>query len=153
MKGPLENGTLKSVPECGEKETALMPALYTAQKEHGWMSIEAMEAVAGALDIPKARVKGFATFYDMFGKKPVGRHVVRLCTNVSCILSGSEELLLRLRDKFGIAPDETTPDGRFSLVAMECIGACGTAPAMLVDNDFYEDLTTENIFSILEKYK
>ncbi len=130
-----------------------MPALYAAQREHGWMSPEAMKSVARALDLPPATVKGFATFYDMFRKKPVGKHVIQLCTNVTCILSGSEDLLSMLSDKFGIAPNETTTDGRFSLVAMECIGACGTAPAMIVNTDFYENLTKESIFSILENYK
>lgn len=117
------------------------------------MSPEAMKAAAETLNLSSATVKGFATFYDMFRKKPVGRHVIQLCTNVTCILSGAEELLLMLRDRFGLVPDGTTPDGRFSFIAMECIGACGTAPAMLVNADFYENLTKENIFLILESYK
>ncbi|MDI6802022.1 MAG: NADH-quinone oxidoreductase subunit NuoE [Thermodesulfovibrionales bacterium] len=135
------------------KRAALLPALYLAQREFGWLSPEALEFVAEALDVPKASIKGTATFYAMFKNKPVGRHLIQLCTNVACMIMGAERLVDLLRDKYGIEPNGTSADGRFSLVIMECIGACDTAPAMLINEDFYDNLNKENIIDILENYK
>ncbi|MCX8069680.1 MAG: NADH-quinone oxidoreductase subunit NuoE [Thermodesulfovibrionales bacterium] len=135
------------------KEARLLPTLYLAQKEFGWLSNEAIERVSEMLNIPKATVKGSATFYHMFRHKPLGRHVIQLCTNVSCMIMGAERLVEFLQSRFGIKPNSTTEDGRFSLMIMECIGACGTAPAMLVDTDFYDNLTEDRIVEILERYQ
>lgn len=136
-----------------DQKGALLPALYIAQKEFGWLSEEAMLCVAGALNLSDALVKGTASFYSMFKHVPAGRHLIQLCTNVSCMILGAERLIDFLRNKYGLAPDSTTQDRRFSLVIMECIGACGTAPAMLVDTDFYDNLTEKRIEEILSKYK
>ncbi len=132
---------------------ALLPAIYVAQREFGWMSPEAYEAVSGILGVPKAITRGVGTFYAMYRHKPAGRNIVQLCTNVSCMILGAERLVDLLKSKYGLQPGGTTPDNRFSLVIMECIGACGTAPAMLVNDDFYENLTEKSIEEILEKYK
>jgi NADH-quinone oxidoreductase E subunit len=132
---------------------ALLPAIYVAQREFGWLSPEAYEAVADLLSVPKATVRGVATFYAMYKQKPMGRHLIQLCTNVSCMILGAEKLADFLKSRFGVEPGGMSPDGRFSLVIMECIGACGTAPAMLVNDDFYENLTEKYIEEILEKYK
>ena len=132
---------------------ALLPALYVAQREFGWLSPEAYEAVADLLCVPKATVRGVATFYAMYKQKPMGRHLIQLCTNVSCMILGAEKLVDFLKSRFGVEPGGISPDGRFSLVIMECIGACGTAPAMLVNDDFYENLTEKYIEEVLEKYK
>jgi len=132
---------------------ALLPALYLAQREFGWLSPEAYEAVSGLLGVPKAIARGVGTFYAMYKHKPMGRNIVQLCTNVSCMILGAEKLADFLKIKYGLEPGGTSPDGRFSLVIMECIGACGTAPAMLVNDDFYENLTEKYIEEILEKYK
>lgn len=132
---------------------ALLPSLYVAQKEFGWLSPEAYEAVSDALGVPKATVRGVATFYAMYKHKPMGRHVVQLCTNVACMILGAERLVDLLKEKYGLEPGGTSPDGRFSLVIMECIGACGTAPAMLVNDDFHENLTEQSIQDILGKYQ
>lgn len=132
---------------------ALMPALYIAQKEYGWLSPEAMEAVSAVLNIPPALVKGVSTFYSMFKHKPMGRHIIQLCTNISCMLLGAESLVEFLKGKYGLDVGGTTSDGRFSLVIMECIGGCDVAPVMLVDNDFYENLTEEKVAEILGGYK
>jgi NADH-quinone oxidoreductase E subunit len=132
---------------------ALLPALYLAQREFGWLSPEAYEAVSGALGVPKAVARGVGTFYAMYKHKPMGRNIVQLCTNVSCMILGAERLADFLRNKYGLEAGGTSPDGRFSMVIMECIGACGTAPAMLVNDDFYENLTEKYIEEILEKYK
>lgn len=134
-------------------QSSLLPALYVVQKEHGWLSPEALKEVGEILNMPKAEVKGVSTFYAMFRHRPIGRHLIQLCTNVACMIMGSESLLNILKEKYGIEPNGTTGDGRFSLVVMECIGACGTAPAMLVDTDFHDNLTEQNVIEILEKYK
>ncbi len=136
-----------------DRKSALLPALYIAQREFGWLSNEAMSCVSETLNLPEAFVRGTASFYSMFRHKEVGRHLIQLCTNVSCMILGAERLIDFLNTKYGIQKNGTSEDGRFSLVEMECIGACGTAPAMLVDTDFYEDLTEENIVGILEQYK
>lgn len=136
-----------------DRKSALLPSLYIAQREFGWLSQEAMTCVASTLNLPEAFVRGTASFYSMFRHKPVGRHVIQLCTNVSCMILGAEKLMDFLKNKYGVEPNATSEDGRFSLVEMECIGACGTAPAMLVDTDFYENLTEKSIEEILEKYK
>jgi NADH-quinone oxidoreductase E subunit len=136
-----------------DRKSALLPALYIAQTEFGWLSHEAMTCVAQALNVSEAFVRATATFYSMFRHKPVGRHVIQLCTNVSCMILGAEKLIDLLIAKYGVEVNGTSADGRFSLVEMECIGACGTAPAMLVNTDFHEDLTEKNIVEILDTYK
>ena len=130
-----------------------MPSLYIAQREFGWLSHEAMRVVAKTLNLPEAEVRGTASFYAMFRHKPVGRNLIQLCTNVSCMILGSEALVDLLNKKYGVEPDGTSRDGRFSLVIMECIGACGMGPAMLVNTDFYDNLTELRIEEILERYK
>lgn len=132
---------------------ALLPAIYVAQREFGWLSPEAYKAVSELLGVPKATVRGVATFYAMYKHRPMGRHLIQFCTNVSCMIFGAESLVDLLKNKYGLEVGGTTADNRFSLVIMECIGACGTAPAMLVNDDFHENLTEKNLVEILEKYK
>jgi NADH-quinone oxidoreductase E subunit len=134
-------------------QSLLLPALYLAQKEYGWLSPEVLSDVSVALNVPKATVKGVSSFYAMFIHKPMGRHLIQLCTNVACMVMGAERLVDILKERYGLQPNSTTADGRFSLVIMECIGSCGTAPAMLVNADFHDNLTEENIGKILENYK
>lgn len=131
----------------------ILPALYIFQREYGWLSLEALEAIADILNIPKATVKGVSTFYTMFNHKPMGRHIIQMCTNVACMIMGGERLLDIFKEEYGLEPGATTQDGRFSLVIMECIGACDKAPAMLVDTDLHGGLTEENIMNILGRYK
>jgi len=153
----LSEAAIKELREIRKKypeaSAALLPALYIAQREFGYLGADAYEAVSDALGIPKAIARGVGTFYTMYKHKPMGRHIVQLCTNVSCMILGAEKLADFLKNKYGLEPGGTTPDKRFSLVIMECIGACGTAPAMLVNDDFYENLTEKYIGEILEKYK
>jgi NADH-quinone oxidoreductase E subunit len=136
-----------------DQESALLPVLYIAQREFGWLSEKALTTAAAALNLPEATVRGTASFYSMFRHKEMGRNLVQLCTNISCMILGSEKLVDILQTKFNLKPGETTEDGRFSLVIMECIGACGSAPAMLVNTDYYDNLTEESIMEILKKYK
>jgi NADH-quinone oxidoreductase E subunit len=144
---------LKVRADAVEAGTALLPALHLAQKRLGWLSEEALGVVAGTLRLPEATVQGVASFYSMLHTRPVGRHLIQLCTNVMCMVMGSGLLLDVLRDRYGIEPNSTSPDGRFTLVVMECIGACGSAPAMLVDADFYHSLTGDRILEILDCYE
>jgi NADH-quinone oxidoreductase E subunit len=132
---------------------ALLPAVYVVQREFGWLSSDAYESVSNLLGVPRAIVRGVGTFYAMYKQVPMGRNIIQLCTNVSCMLLGAERLVDFLKNKYGLEPGGTTSDNRFSLVIMECIGACGTAPAMLVNDDFYETLTEKYIEEILGKYK
>ncbi len=132
---------------------ALLPALYVAQREYGWLSPDAYEAVSDLLGVPQAIARGVGSFYAMYKHKPAGRNIIQLCTNVSCMILGAERLVDFLKNKYGLEPGGTTMDERFSLVIMECIGACGTAPAMLINDDFYENLTEKYIEEILQRYK
>ncbi len=136
-----------------DRRGALLPALHVAQREKGWLSQDALREVSAVLNLPEATVKGVATFYSMYKKHPAGKYLVQLCTNVACMIFGAETLLDLLGKKYGMEPGGTTEDGRFSLVIMECIGACDRAPAMLVNEDFHADLTEQRIMEILESYK
>jgi len=127
------------------KRAAVLPALYVAQREFGHVSAEAMELVAEMTEVSPAHVYGVATFYTMYNKTEVGKHLVQVCMNISCALRGAEEVFAYISDKLGIKEGETTPDGKFTLLKVECLGACGNAPMMQIDDDYYEDLTPEKV--------
>jgi NADH-quinone oxidoreductase subunit E len=132
------------------REAVLIPALHIAQREWGgWLPDEAVTAVARELELPEARVYGVVTFYDLLHQKPVGRHRIRVCTNLSCMLRGSREILETVHAELGVGEDEVTPDGRCSYVHFECLGSCDTAPMMMVDDDYHENLTPESVRRIL----
>lgn len=157
MAGQIRNHALKErILEIRKlyptMRSVILPALYAAQEEYGWLSAEAIEEVSLATGIPAAEIKGTATFYAMYRNEPKGRHIVQLCTNVTCLITGAEDLLEMLRQEYGLVPGGTTKDGRFSLVIMECIGACGTAPAMMVNTDAYDSLTKDSMRDILQRY-
>ncbi len=135
------------------KRAAVLPVLYLAQKEFGCINDTALAAVSRALKISRADVYGLATFYSMFHEEPLGRNVIFLCDNLACTLLGAESLRDHLEKKLDIRMGETTADGRFTLKNAECLGACGQAPVMLVNDDFYEGLTEARIDEVLEKYK
>ncbi len=125
-------------------EALMLPALHVAQRVcGGWLPEPALEAVAELLEVPVAKVAGVVSFYDMYHERPVGRHRVRVCTNLSCQLRGGEEILAALGEELGVGEDEVTGDGRCSYVHFECLGSCDTAPMMMVDDDFHENLTPE----------
>lgn len=140
--------TLKRYPQ---KTAALLPALWLVQEQQGWISPESMEYLATLLDITPATVYETATFYTMYDKKPIGRHHIQVCNSVCCCLRGSEETVSLLKKKLGVEIGETTPDGKFHLSTVECLGSCGTAPMMQIDNDYYENLTEEKIGHLIEK--
>ena len=133
------------------REAAILPALHLAQREFGYLSGEAIAYIAGLLGFTPARIEGVATFYTMFNRKPVGRYHLQICRNISCSLLGAEHLIAHVSKKLGIRPGETTPDGKFTLSAAECLGSCGTAPVMQVNDDYHEELTEEKIDALLDR--
>lgn len=132
-----------------EAQAALMPVLWMAQKKWGWLSREVMEYVGQVLDLPYAHVYGVATFYTMYFKKPMGRHHVQVCTNVSCMLKGGHEIYNEVKDHLGIGHNEVTQDSRISLEEVECMGACGGAPMIAVNETFFENIDIDQVKKII----
>ena len=135
------------------RRAAVKSALRYAQAEHGWINEAVVGAVAEVLNLERIEVFEVATFYDMFYTRPVGRFPVRVCTNISCLLRGADDIMDSLCERLGVEAGATTPDGRFTVFPAECLGACGGAPMMLVGDDYHEDLTTEGLDAILERYR
>jgi NADH-quinone oxidoreductase subunit E len=141
-------------PRYPTAEAVLLPALHIAQREWGgWLPDEAIAAVAAELDLPVATVYGVVTFYDLYHQSPVGLHRIRVCTNLSCQLRGAEELMEVLHQELGVGEGEVTPDGRCSYVHFECLGSCDTAPMMMVDDEYHENLTPNRVRQILKGLK
>lgn len=135
-----------------QKQSAVMSALMIAQEENGgWLTQDLIHSVAEYLEIPAIRAMEVATFYSMYELKPVGRHVINLCTNVSCLLCGSDGVVDYLKEKLGIGFGETTEDGRFTLKEVECLAYCDGAPVMLLNKTYYTNLTPELIDSVLDE--
>lgn len=139
-------------PRYPTEEALLLPALHLAQAAGGgWLSEETIAAVASLLNLPVAKVAGVVSFYDMFHDKPVGRHRIRLCTNLSCQLRGAQELAVLLKQELGVDKGVVTPDGRASWVPFECLGSCDTAPMAMIDDDYHENLTPERLRRIVSE--
>ncbi|OLL24966.1 putative glycine dehydrogenase (decarboxylating), mitochondrial [Neolecta irregularis DAH-3] len=132
------------------KKAAVIPLLDLGQRQLGWTSISLMNYVAKMLDMPEMRVYEVATFYTMFNREPVGKYFLQLCTTTPCELCGSTEILKTITKHLGIKPGQTTPDNKFTLVEVECAGACVNAPVLAVNDDYYEDLTPESTLKILK---
>ncbi len=135
------------------KKPAVMPLLWLAQEQNGWISGEVMSEIAAILEMPKEDVLGVVTFYTMYFQKPMGKNHIQVCTNVSCMLKGGYEVFDKVKTKLGIKNMEVTDDHNFSLEEVECMGSCGTAPMIAVNEDYYENLTLEKVDSILESLK
>jgi NADH-quinone oxidoreductase subunit E len=134
-----------------DRKAVILPALHLAQKEFGYVSDEAIVYIAGLVGTSPAEIEGVATFYTMFNRQPVGKYHVQICRNISCSLLGAEHLIEHVAGKLGVKPGGTTPDGKFTLSLAECLGSCGTAPVMQVNDDYYENLTEASIDAILDK--
>lgn len=133
-----------------DRQSAVLPALSLAQAAlGGWLPAAAIDEVAGLLGLSSAQVGAAASFYSMLNLRPVGRHRIYVCTNIACSLLGAGHILNVLSARLGIRPGETTADGRFTLFEAECLGSCGTAPMMQVDETYYENLTEAEIERIL----
>lgn len=138
----------------GQKQSAVMAALIIAQDEKGWLANETIEFVAGYLDMPAIAVYEVASFYNMYDLQPVGKYKLTVCTNLPCALSGGVHAAEYLKRRLGIDFNETTPDGKFTLKEGECMGACGDAPVMLVNNKRMRCfMTPEEIERLLEECK
>jgi NADH-quinone oxidoreductase subunit E len=136
------------------KESAVMAALAIAQDEKGWLPPEVMQDVADYLGMPAIAVQEVATFYNMYNVKPVGKYKISVCTNLPCQLSGGEKAAIYLKDKLGIGFRETSADGQFTLVEGECMGACGDAPVMLVNNKrMCSWMSNDKIDALVEELK
>jgi len=135
------------------KRSALVPMLLYAQDEIGYVSEAAIQEIAQRLDLFDLEVRSVLSYYSMLRTKPAGRYNIQVCTNISCMLRGGYEILDHCKGKLGIGHKQVTPDGQFSLEEVECIGVCCWAPAMQVNYDFHDDLTTVKVDEIIERYR
>ena len=133
------------------KQAALLPVLWVAQETWGWISKEAAEEVARVLGLPPSHVDGVLTFYTMFNLQPVGKNLLQVCTSISCHLGGAEGLIERCGKKLGIGLEETTKDGKFTLVEVECIAGCDRAPSMMVNDEYYEPMDAQKLDALLDR--
>ena len=139
---------LKRYPYQG---AALLPVLWLCQDRWGWISPGIMEAVAQRLDLAPSFVEGVVTFYTMYQRRPPGKYLLQVCTTLSCQLCGTSELVEYLKHKLDIDFGETTADGLFSLADVQCLGACGEAPVIQINNDYHTDLTVEKLDALLDR--
>ena len=133
------------------KQAALLPVLWVAQETWGWISKEAGEEVARVLDLPPSHVDGVLTFYTMYNLHPVGKNLLQVCTSISCHLNGAESLIEHCGKKLGIGLEETTKDGKFTLVEVECIAGCDRAPSMMVNDKYFEPMDPGKLDALLER--
>jgi NADH-quinone oxidoreductase subunit E len=143
----------ESLNKYPQKRAAVMPVLYIAQEQNGFISGEVMTEIAQLLEITPEDVLGVVTFYTMYHQKPVGKYHIQVCTNVSCMLKGGYKIYDRVKEKLGIGNMQVTNDKLFSLEEVECMGSCGTAPMMAVNEDFFENLDEEKTLQIIESLK
>ncbi len=136
------------------KESAIIPSLYIAQKENnGWISPDVIHHLSEVMDIPESKINEVFRFYTMFNQKPVGKYHIQVCANISCALEGGRELADYICKELKVKVDELTEDGRFTVSRVECLGSCGTAPMMQVNDRYYENLTNESAMNILRGLK
>ncbi len=144
------NEELKQFPY---KRAACIEALKVIQHHRGWISDESLADLAAFFDMSVEQLDNVATFYNLLFRKPVGRHVILICDSVSCYIMGYDRILKYIKDKLGIGLGETTDDQRFTLLPIPCLGTCDHAPALMIDEDLYRDLTIEKMDDILSKYE
>jgi NADH-quinone oxidoreductase subunit E len=140
------------VPRYRDRQALGIEALKIVQRHRGWISDMALAEVGAYLGIPREELEGVATFYNLLFRKPVGRHVIRLCDSVSCWLMGGTAVDRALGEKHGLIMGDTTADGRYTLVTIPCLGACDRAPVMLVDEDLHGNLDPDGLGAILKRY-
>lgn len=133
------------------RQAALLPVLWVAQETWGWISKEAAEEVAKILELSPAHVDGVLTFYTMYNLRPVGKNFLQFCTSISCHLAGAERLMERCRKRLGVELEQTTPDGKFTVVEVECIAGCDRAPSMMVNDTYHEPMDEKKLDALLDK--
>ncbi len=136
-----------------DKRSATLPALHLAQEQEGYLSGETIAALARLLGIVPAELMDTVSFYTMFHTKPRGKYLLQVCQTLSCSLAGADQLVDHLNEKYKIKAGETTPDGKFTLLKVECLGSCGTAPVLQINDDYYERLSLPKVDRILGKLR
>lgn len=136
-----------------DPKAAIMPVLWMAQKKWNWLSEDVLKYVGEVLNLPASHVQGVASFYTMYFKKPMGKHHVQVCTNVSCMLRGGVDIYQHAQQTLGIGNNQATPDGTFSLEEVECMGACGGAPMIAINETFYENIDKEQFDKLIASLK
>lgn len=136
-----------------EKKAALMPILWMAQKKFGYMSKDVVEYVSNLVGVPTAHTYGVISFYTMYFRKPMGKYHIQVCTNVSCMLRKGDEIYKQVSEMLQVGHNETTPDGLFSLEEVECMGACGGAPMIAINEDYYENIDIIKVEKLIEGLK
>jgi NADH-quinone oxidoreductase E subunit len=134
-----------------QPRSAMLPCLHLAQQSEGYITSDGARAVAEAIGVRVDEVESVVSFYSMYTTKPLGQHVIKVCTSVSCYLRGSDALLARLEERLGVKQGQTTPDGRFTVEMIECLAACGMAPVLQVNGEFVENLTPQRADALLDR--
>lgn len=154
MLSPEERAEIEAeFPHYPTREAVAIDGLKIVQKHRGWISDESLADIGELLGMTVADLEGVASFYNLIYRRPVGRHVILLCDSVSCWMLGYDGLREHLRNRLGIRPGETTPDDRFTLLPIVCLGCCDRAPAMMIDRDLHVELDDAKIDRVLESYK
>jgi len=143
----------KEIAKYPVKKPAVMATLYIAQEQNGYISNEVIKEVAAILEMTSEEVLGVVTFYTMYYQKPMGKNHIQVCTNVSCMLRGGYDIWNQVKEKLGIDNMNVTSDQKFSLEEVECMGSCGTAPMLAVNEDYYENLTKEKVEELINTLK
>ena len=143
----------KEIAKYPVKKPAVMATLYIAQEQNGYISNEVIKEVASLLEMTSEEVLGVVTFYTMYFQKPMGKNHIQVCTNVSCMLRGGYDIWNQVKAKLGVDNMGVTADGNFSLEEVECMGSCGTAPMLAVNEDYYENLTKEKVEELINSLK
>ena len=135
------------------EQALLLPVLHEVQNEQGWVSMDSMRSIGDFLNLPLYKVREVASFYTMYKLEPQGKVDVQICTNISCWLNGADKLVACASKKLGVHAGETTKDGKFTLSQVECLAACGTAPAIMINEDYHENLTEDSLIKLLDQAK
>lgn len=153
----LTNESIKLIQEKAARyprvKSAILPALTIAYRQVGHLNDEIYDEISEAIGVPILEIAEAATFYTMFPKEPTGKYLIQVCHNLSCSLLGADSLVRYLEDKLDIKKGETTSDGLFTLISVECLGSCSTAPMMQINHDYYENLTPEKVDSVLKQLR
>jgi NADH-quinone oxidoreductase E subunit len=153
FEGPYAERLEKVISRYPDRQAALLPALHVAQELRGYLSAEALDAVAQRLDLPPAYVRGVATFYTMYNVQPLGKYLIQVCTNISCNLCGGDAVLESFLEHTGTDVGEVSPDGRFTVIEVECLGACGFPTVVQINERFFENVREADVPAILEQLK
>jgi NADH-quinone oxidoreductase subunit E len=153
LTGDMKKEILAEVAACGGKRMACIEAMKIVQRTRRWVNDEDLAEVAAMLDMTCDEIDGVATFYNLIRRRPVGRHVILVCTSVSCWMMGYGKLMERLRELLGVDFGQTTSDDRFTLIPNQCLGACDHAPALMIDDDLYHDVAPDALEGVLAKYE